>query len=370
MRGATAGAAQLTRSFAACRLGDIALVGGKVARLGELIHAGFPVPPGFVLGTDAYAGFLGSGPGAQLARMLAATTGDDPAALAAASRRIRDLIETSPVADAIAEQLALGYRRLAQAMGVDLACVAVRSSATSECLATHSFAGQQETWLWVKGTDALLARTRQCWSSLFTAQAMAYRRSAGFPPERALIAVGVQAMVDARAAGVLFTLNPGNGDPSKIVIEAGWGFGESVVAGEVDPDRYLVDKVTLHLISATIADKVCEYQVDGELDAVRKMAVPAGRRTAPCLSAREVMALAALAKRVERHFGVPQDIEWAIDRHAAFPGNIVLLQSRPETTWNTRQPRPDTARPGAAVNYVMRALKGSAPANNAKGAMQ
>lgn len=357
MRGPMANAAELTRPFDACRLGDIGLVGGKVARLGELIQAGFPVYPGFVLSTDAYASFLDSGPGAQLASMLAEDSGDDLNALIKISQRIRHMIETTPIGDGIYEHISLAYRRLAQAMNVDAPYVAVRSSATSECLATHSFAGQQETYLWTKGFDAVVAKTRMCWSSLFTPQAMAYRRSVGFRPELALMAVGVQAMVDARVAGVLFTINPGNGDPSKMVIEANWGFGESVVAGEVDPDRYLVDKVTLQVIAETISNKLCEYQVDAELDAVRKMAVPAERCKARCLSTSEIMALAKLAKQVERHFGVPQDIEWAIDRHVAFPGNIAILQSRPETTWKKTQRRPDTSRPFNAVEYVMSALK-------------
>lgn len=353
-----AGKAQFTRPFAACSLDDLAQVGGKVARLGELIRAGFPVNAGFVLTTDAYADFLDAGPGRQLMAFLADQTGDDVAALEMASRRIRQLIETSPISAAISDGIAAAYERLAQASGIDAPCVAVRSSATSECLARHSFAGQQESFLWVKGLDELLIKTRMCWSSLFTAQAMAYRRAVGFPSEQALIAVGVQTMVDARVAGVLFTVNPSNGDHSKIVIEANWGFGESVVAGEVDPDRYLVDKVTLQIIAETISVKSCEYQVNAERDAVRKVAVPAERSNAPCLSAHEVAYLAELAKRVEQRFGVPQDIEWAIDRHASFPANIVLLQSRPETTWKNKSLRPGAIPADDAVGYVMRNLMG------------
>ncbi len=281
----------------------------------------------------------------------------DFAAAAAASGRIRPLIEGAGMPASIQEAIARGYEGLARAAGMMDPPVAVRSSATAECLATHSFAGQQESFLWVRGLSDLLSKTRKVWSSLFTPQALLYRKSIGFPAEKALMAVVVQLMADARTAGVLFRMNPSNGDRSKLLIEANWGFGESVVSGEIDPDRFLIDKVTLKIVSRSIARKGWEYAVAADGRGIERVTIAEDRQNRACLSDAEVVSLAAMAKRVERRFGEPQDIEWAFDRRSTGPHDLVLLQSRPETAWKARPSRPGPAPAPDAVSYVLRGLR-------------
>jgi pyruvate,water dikinase len=195
--------------------------------------------------------------------------------------------------------------------------------------------------------------TRNCWASLFTDRAITYRLKMGFPHEEVLISVGVQKMVNARSAGVLFTLNPLTGDRSKIVIDANWGLGESVVKGEVTPDNYLVDKVTFSISRRTISPKGMEYVVDQATGQVVKSDVPEERREEPCLSDDEILELTRLAKRIEKYYGGhPQDIEWAVDRDFPFPLSILILQSRPETVWSEKEAKP-IVDPGKSVLEII-----------------
>ncbi|WP_419687411.1 PEP/pyruvate-binding domain-containing protein [Burkholderia theae] len=344
------------RPLSECSLALLAHVGGKNARLGELTRAAFPVPAGFAVATDVYAAFLDQPARQALDRLLARVVVDDLASLTNTSRAIRQLIESIEIPRAFEVAISDAYARLSSDFGVANLPVAVRSSATAECLAHSSFAGQQETYLWVRGADNVLGRIRKCWSSLFTPQAIAYRQKVRFPHENALIGVGIQKMVDARSAGVLFTLNPANGDRSKIVIEANWGLGESVVTGEATPDRYVVDKVTLEVIERHLSSKQVEYTIDHEKDRVCRVPVHADRRHTACLDTDEIVALARIAKRIEQHFGVPQDIEWASDRHRSRPDDLVILQSRPETVWNKRpSPQIMEVQPNA-IGYVLHGI--------------
>lgn len=316
------------------------VVGGKNASLGEMLRAGIRVPPGFAVTTDGYLEFLAqTGIRGEINDLLATIHYDDVASLNEASVRIRGLIENTPMPPAIAEAIREGYMRLCQRCQVEDLPVAVRSSATAEDLPTASFAGQQDTYLWVKGCDEVLKRVQSCWASLFTPRAISYRAQLNFPHEKVLISVGVQKMVNAKAAGVMFTLNPLNGDPSRVVIEGNWGLGETVVSGAVTPDRFAVDKVILEISERTISLKTIECVYDGETGLIH-CEVPPTRQRIPCLDDREIIELAKVAKRVEEHYGSPQDIEWVIDRDFPFPENIFIVQSRPETVWSQRPKRP------------------------------
>lgn len=216
--------------------------------------------------------------------------------------------------------------------------MAVRSSATAEDLPDASFAGQQDTYLWVVGADRVVEHVRRCWSSIFTDRAISYRQRTGFDDTEISMSVGVQKMVDPKASGVAFTLNPENGDRTQVAIDASWGLGEAVVSGEVTPDNFLVDKVLREVQRRIISSKGIEYRlVDG---AVEKVDIDGDRRDQSCLTDAEVCAVASLARTAERHYGRPQDVEWALDRHLPDGENIVLLQSRPETVWSNKKKAP------------------------------
>jgi len=334
-------------------------VGGKNAGLGELTRAGIRVPPGFAVTTEAYRTFLNHDDvWNEISRLLAPLHPDDIPAAEAASRAIRQLISSVPVPDEITEAIRGAYRELAAQAGVEGLPVAVRSSATAEDLPGASFAGQQDTYLWVQGSGHVLIRTLVCWSSLFTPRAIIYRMQMGFPHDKVLISIGVQKMANARSAGVMFTLNPLNGDRSKIAINASWGLGEAVVAGEVTPDEFWVDKVTLDTVKRTISPKMVEYIPNPHLREVTLAPVPGERQTQPCLTDEEILELARLGKRIEKHYGYPQDIEWAVDRDLPFPDNVVILQSRPETVWSQKRTEPAMAPQEKPSDYVASFLLG------------
>ncbi|MGQ9648121.1 MAG: PEP/pyruvate-binding domain-containing protein [Thermodesulfobacteriota bacterium] len=316
------------------------LVGGKNASLGELIRADIPVPPGFSVTTEAYQDFLfGSGLKAKIEKILSPIGLQDVASLEKASEAIRGLIRTAPLPKEIAQAIRSNYQALCQVCGVTDIPVAVRSSATAEDLPGASFAGQQDTFLWVRGEAEVLDKIKSCMSSLFTARAISYRIKMGFPHEKVLISVGVQKIVDAKAAGVMFTLNPLNGDPSKVVIEGNWGLGETVVSGQVNPDKFVVDKVTKE-IEKTISQKWTECIFDPNKGMICHLDIARERQEIPCLDDQEVLELARYARRVEEYYRCPQDIEWAIDKDKPFPFNVFLLQSRPETVWSQRKKEP------------------------------
>ncbi len=316
------------------------LVGGKNASLGELMMADLPVPPGFALSIEAYRHIWTNRDLVDAVNAeLASIDHDDVAANVETSKRIRALIEAEPMTDEVIEALTASYQALCQFCEVDDLPVAVRSSATAEDLPDASFAGQQDTYLWIKGTEAVLDKVRQCWSSLFTDRAIAYRHAMGYLHQSISMSVGVQKMVDPVTSGVAFTLNPTNGDRSQVCIDAAWGLGELVVSGEVTPDNFLVDKVIKEIVGRKISDKGHEMVLGDDGD-VHKVAVPDDRRNQPSLSDDELRNVAALARRAEKHYGCPQDVEWALDRHLPDGYNVVLLQSRPETVWSQKPVTP------------------------------
>lgn len=287
----TVGAMGFVRGFdeLACR--DPREVGGKAAGLAGLTSAGLPVPPGFVIGAAAYRAFRRS----------------------------------SRIPLGVAAAIRARYRRLCVSTGtVDLP-VAVRSSATAEDSAEASFAGEFETWVDVTGADAIIEHVVRCWESVFSPRAVSYAESNGIDLATVEMAVVVQKMVRARAAGVMFTISPVTGDRSRIAIEASWGLGLAVVGGEVTPDRWVVDKVSLSIVDRTSGDKRVEYR------GAAPVAVDPDRWSTPCLTDDQVLELARLGKQIERTENYPQDVEFALDGE-----NIVLLQRRPETVWSAR----------------------------------
>ena len=303
---------------------DVATAGGKGANLGELTRAGLPVPPGFVLITAAYRAFVeSSGIGDQVLALAAVPRDAEPAASEEPSARIRALFASARMPADMAQELLAATAELGDG------AVAVRSSATAEDLENASFAGQQDTFLNVRGTDALLDAVRACWASLWTARAMAYRGRQGIDPAAVALAVVVQEMVDADAAGVLFTANPTTGRRDDAVIAAAWGLGEAVVGGIVTTDDVVVEKATGHVRSRTTADKaVMTVAAD---NGTEERPVPADRRTRAVLADADAAALAALGVRIEEWFGAPQDVEWARAGGTGQTGEFSIVQSRPIT---------------------------------------
>jgi pyruvate, water dikinase len=326
------------------------VVGGKNASLGEMTLAGLPVPPGFAVTIDAYQEiWQAPGLGEGINQLLASI---DHAAYGANQKIANDIrarIEAVPVPLTVSGEIRRAYEKLCEHCGVDNVPVAVRSSATAEDLPDASFAGQQDTFLWITGADSVVEHVRKCWSSLFTDRAIAYRHMKGYLHQSISMAVGVQKMVDPIVAGVAFTLNPTNGDRSQVAIDASWGLGEAVVSGEVTPDNFLIDKVLREVVSRKISMKTVEYRLT-DSGTVECCAIEQERQSVPCITDEELVAVAILARRAEKHYGRPQDVEWAIDRHLPKDQNVVMLQSRPETVWS-QKPK-TTAASGSATGVA------------------
>ncbi|MCC6553588.1 MAG: phosphoenolpyruvate synthase, partial [Polyangiaceae bacterium] len=298
----------------------IAVAGGKAANLGELIRAGFPVPAGFCVTTAAYSlAAQGSAVG-EVVRELVGVPASEVARLEGLAARARAAMLEAPIPEPAARAIAAAY----QALGGGP--VAVRSSATAEDLPDASFAGQQDTYLGVRGQEGLLEAVRRCWASLWTDRAVAYRARERIDPRSVELAVVVQRMTDAAVAGVLFTANPLTGTRGRAVIDASPGLGEAVVSGAVNPDHFEVDARSGAVVARRIGDKrvAVEMTEGGGTRRVEREDASG----AACLSDEEVLSLARLGERVERHYGAPQDVEWAFDGERT----LWLLQARPITT--------------------------------------
>ncbi|MCP4421787.1 MAG: hypothetical protein GY805_34675 [Chloroflexi bacterium] len=345
-----------TLPFEECNQESHNRVGGKCASLGSMIKANAPVPAGFAVTTDAYRELLATnGIDQQICTLLEGIDPKDINAVMAVSQTIRTLIEETPLPLHIEQAIRTSFDELCHKCenpNRDLP-VAIRSSATAEDLPGASFAGQQDTYLWIVGIDAVLSHVRRCWASLYTTRAIVYRIEKGFPHEKVYMSVAVQKMVKAKAAGVMFTLNPINGDRSKVVIDASWGLGEAVVGGEVTPDNYLVDKIALEIIRRTISPKKIEYRPNIQEKRVERVDVDLERQTVQCLSDKEILVLTKYAKIAEKHYGRPQDLEWAIDADMSPPNNIVLLQSRPETVWSDKKRKSVTSGKKSTMDYIV-----------------
>jgi pyruvate,water dikinase len=298
------------------RRADVALAGGKGANLGELTAAGIPVPAGFVVSTDAFVSYLEQ---ANLSAKLADVLAGDGADRSRAARELLTEGDRPACADSVCE----AYARLGGGL------VAVRSSATAEDTDEASFAGQQETYLNTSGSEAVVDAVRRCWASLYEPRAMAYRAQCGMSDSSVAMAVVVQRMVQSERSGVAFTVDPITHAHDAIVIEAVRGLGEALVSGEVTPDMYVVDKATLAVRDRTIVEQRRElaYAEAGSDAPNAWRDVSAVKRTRPKLNDDEVARLAAIVRRVEEHYGTPQDIEWA-----ECGGEFFIVQSRPVTT--------------------------------------
>ncbi|MGZ5875242.1 MAG: PEP/pyruvate-binding domain-containing protein [Bradyrhizobium sp.] len=297
---------------------------------------GVSVPSGFAVTTDAFAAHMKSpGLAARVEALLASIDCDDVVAQEAKSAEMRALIVAAEMPHEVEVSIRMAYGRFGA--GADQP-VAVRSSATAEDLPDASFAGQQDTYLWVVGADEVVTKVKACWASLFNARAISYRARNRLEGIAVEMAVGVQKMVDAAAAGVAMTLNPINGDRTKIVIDSAFGLGELVVSGEITPDNFVVEKVLLEILSRRIAEKDHELVPDRAARRTIDRVIDSARRTLPSLSDAEIVAVARLAKSLESFMGCPQDVEWAVDRDLPEGANVVALQSRPETVWSRKAP--------------------------------
>ena len=329
---------EYTLNFKDLNKSSLPKVGGKNASLGEMINAGIRVPPGFAVTTDSYQQYVTeTGINDDIFRILSEMKVGDIASQDEASEAIQQIIIGKTLPEKVKAAIKRDYKALCKTCRVESVPVAVRSSATAEDLPTASFAGQQDTYLWIQGSDQVMEKVKKCWASLFTARAIDYRIKNNFPHDKVLISVGVQHMVNSKAAGVMFTLNPTDGDLSKVVIEGSWGLGETVVSGSVNPDKFVVDKVIMETSEKTISTKHIECIFDPEKGSVIDADVDEEQQCTCCLEGREVKLLTQMAKTIEKHYGRPMDIEWAIDKDLEFPDNMFIVQARPETVWSRRE---------------------------------
>ncbi|MGI6206969.1 MAG: phosphoenolpyruvate synthase [Anaerolineae bacterium] len=326
---------------------DVPIVGGKNASLGEMIRSlgekGVRVPGGFATTADAYWAFIEENDIADRMRAELARLEEDRSNLQEVGRAIRRLFCQGHFPERLAEDIRAAYRELSRRYGVDEVDVAVRSSATAEDLPEASFAGQQETFLNIRGEAELLEACRSCFSSLFTDRAISYRQDRGFDHMSVALSVGVQKMVrsDKAGAGVMFTLDTESGFPEVVVINASWGLGETVVQGSVNPDEYQVFKPLLGdpskrpIIEKQMGAKERKIvYATGGTETTKEMDTTAGERHSFVLSDEEILQLARWAVAIEDHYGRPMDIEWAKDGDS---GELFIVQARPETVQSQRE---------------------------------
>lgn len=303
----------------------ISQAGGKGVNLARLLQAAFPVPPGFVVTTDAYAHFVAHNQlQEELMRLAQGVDPRQPESFEQASEAIRILFARGEMAPELREDLLAAYEQL------EAPAVAVRSSATAEDLSSASFAGQQESYLNVRGPEAFLQTIVRCWSSLWTARAMSYRQRQGVAPEQVSMAVVVQTMLFADASGVLFTINPMTGSRGEMLINAIWGLGEALVSGQVTPDSFSISRGDGSLKQATIAEK--PFALVATEQGIVEREMPEGQQRQAALTEAHIAQLVQLGLAIEEHFQAPQDIEWV-----RIGDEIFVVQARPITTQPTIQ---------------------------------
>ena len=313
------------------------IVGKKCANLGELTKAGFHVPAGYALGVAAYTRFIEeTGVKERLLEPLSSFQADpenvvDTPKYEELSKTMRGIAESTKMPPDMEETAKEYYAELCKMAGRDDIYVACRSAGAK------SHPGQYETFLNVRGADDVVHNIIRVWASTFNTRSIISRARLGLPLHDDPIGVAVLTMVDAKAAGVLFTVNPINGDDSKVALEAGFGFGEAVVSGNVNPDRFLVDKVTMEIEEKVIADKGNEFALNPETGEMEYKKLSEDQKNLPCLEDREILELTKIAKKVESHFGCAQDIEFCISGTLSFPESIFLVQARPEAVWGKKK---------------------------------
>ena len=319
---------RFVRFFSSIDKEDIPVVGGKGANLGEMVKAGFPVPPGFAVTVAAYELFLEQNNlNTQIKNTLKVTNVDNPEELASASRKIQKIIITGKIPEEVGREVIAGYKKLSGLFRQAL--VAVRSSATAEDLPSASFAGQQATFLNIKGEANLINALRSCWASLFTPRAIFYREENKIAHEKVKISVIVQKMVQSQVSGVIFTIDPVSNEKDKIIIEAVWGLGETIVQGSALPDRYVVQKETFAILSKEISEQPIQLIKVGQ--ETKEVKVPEKLRQLQKISNEEIITLAKIADKLQKHYFFPQDIEWALEGKKLF-----IVQTRPVTTMSKK----------------------------------
>jgi len=303
---------------------DISLVGGKGANLGEMTKAGFPVPGGFAVTVPAYELFLKENNIAtKIYEILEVTDVEDPTQLESASKKIQKIVNTSKFPDSVFNDLTKSYRKLGGIF--KKALVAVRSSATAEDLPGMSFAGQQATFLNIKGESALQVAVRECWASLFTPRAIYYRHSNKIKIEKVGISVIVQKMVQSEVSGIMFSIDPVTNRKDRIIIDAVWGLGEMIVQGSYIPDHYVVQKETFDVLSKEMNDQKMQFIKDGQ--ETKEVPVPTKNIAKTKLTEEQIIELAKISQRLQDHYYYPQDSEWALEK-----GKLYIVQTRPITT--------------------------------------
>jgi pyruvate,water dikinase len=300
-----------------------ALVGRKCANLGEMTRIGLHVPEGFALSVDAYLKFMNAtGAAKEIREQIESSSTSGSAQLFELSVRLRQTVESKPMPTEMEETISEFYNRLCRRCGVKNVAVSTRSAGPL------SHPGQYETYLNVAGKSEVVENIKRVWASTFNPRSLAFRRQKGLPLDSDPIGVAVLRMVKARTAGVAFTADPNTGDSSRIIIEANWGLGESVVNGESTPDIYIVDKDTLEIQEKKLGPK---YRcIVADKIGVIEIETPPEKISLLCLNDEEIKTIAKLGKKLEEHFSSPQDLEWAVDQDAIPPQNIILLQTRPE----------------------------------------
>ena len=322
-----------TLEFKEISSSDISRVGGKCSSLGEMIQAKINVPPGFAITTDAFYDFISNSKLKELIiNELNTINIDNLDNLEKKASNIKSYFKKTIMPKEIEISIKNAYRKLGNNIPV-----AVRSSATAEDLPYASFAGQQDTFLWLCGSKNLLQKVYDCWASLFNARAIAYRVKNKIKHSDVFMSVGVQKMVNSKVSGVAMSINPLNGDKTRIFIESSWGLGESVVSGLVNPDNFVIEKVLQEILEKKISKKTSEIVPDKESKTVIQRRIKKNMQSIPSLTDSEVIEVALLAKKLEKHFKCAQDIEWTFDKHLPSGENLFALQSRPETVWSNKK---------------------------------
>lgn len=315
---------------------DVNLVGGKSSSLGELTSAtNVPVPYGFATTAHGYREFMKETGLEERIRVELEGLDDveNSALLREVCTKIRKMICAEEMPQSLADAIRRSYEELGQKVGENNPFVAVRSSATAEDLPDASFAGQQDTYLNVRGADTIIEKVKECYASTFTDRATYYRVKQGFDHMTVALSAAVQMMVFSKAAGVMFTVDLVTGDDNNILIEGSWGLGEYVVQGTVTPDNFRVDKQKMVIIDRMINDKHVRLVRKEDGDCIEEI-VPSDEAKEQVISDAQVLELAEYAKAIEKHYGCYMDMEWGVDERN---GKIWILQARPETVWSRKE---------------------------------
>ncbi|MBD3354503.1 phosphoenolpyruvate synthase [Candidatus Woesearchaeota archaeon] len=320
---------------------DVEIVGGKGANLGEMTNAGLPIPSGFMVTAQTYKEFIEkTGIKDKILGMIKDLDTEDTSQLQKVAKDIQELIKKTDIPEDIREEIEENYKMIGTHRKSEAdeiiegkeEYVACRSSATAEDLPEASFAGQQATYLNIKEADNVVENVRKCWASLFTARAIYYRKRNDFPTEKVYIAVVVQMMINADKAGVMFSINPSTNDDTEIMIEGAFGLGEAVVSGSVNPDLYIVNKKDLKIKNKEVKEQKKKIVLDEEKGENVEKGLSKEEEAQQVCNDKEIRELARLAKKIEKHYEKPQDMEWAIEGK-----NVYILQSRAVTTFKKKE---------------------------------